>query len=133
MITVRDKLGGVEVPGKTGDYKTWVNIITGLYALIILEREPAYGHKIAGEIKCRTDGAISPNSNALYPLLRTMEERGYITSSWEKPDTRGKRIYTITGEGIACIPILRAKFQQRLEEAEGRLQILRRDLLQDKE
>ncbi|MDF2635053.1 MAG: lineage-specific thermal regulator protein [Pelosinus sp.] len=115
------------------NYQTWVNIITGLYSLIILEREPAYGHKIAGEIKCRTGGAISPNSNALYPLLRKMEERGYITSSWEKPDTRGKRIYNITAEGISRIPSLRAEFQQRLEEAEVRLQILRSDLLSNKE
>lgn len=119
--------------GKMENYQTWVNIITGLYALIILEREPAYGHKIAGEIKYRTEGAVSPNSNALYPLLRKMEERGYIASSWEKPDTRGKRIYHITEEGIARIPSLRAEFQQRFEEAERRLRILRSDLLSNKE
>ena len=58
-----------------------------------------------------------------------MEEKGYITGDWEKPDTRGKRIYNITAEGIARIPFLRTMFQQRLEEAEQRLQILRNDLL----
>lgn len=117
------------MPGKADGYQTWIQTITGLYILLILECEPAHGHKIAGEIKRRTEGTISPNPNALYPLLRTMEERGYIAGSWDNPDTRGKRIYELTVEGVACIPPLRAKFQQRLVEAERRLQILRHDLL----
>jgi len=117
------------VSRKEDSYQTWVKMLTGLYVLTILQQEPAHGHKIAGEIRRRTDGAISPNPNALYPLLRIMEERGYVAGGWENPDTRGKRIYRITAEGTAYIPILRTKFAQRLEEAEQRLQILRRDLL----
>ena len=118
---------------KAGNYQTWVNLTTGLYVLIILERHPAHGHKIAGEIESRTNGAVSPNSNSLYPLLRIMEERGYIVGNWENPETRGKRIYQITPEGIAYIPTLKAKFELRLEEAEQRLRILRSDLLSAKE
>lgn len=121
------------MPGKTEGYQTWVQAITGLYILLILEGGAAHGHKIAGEIKCRTEGTISPNPNALYPQLRMMEERGYITGKWENPDTRGKRIYQLTAEGAACIPHVRAKFQQRLAEAERRLQILRRDLVLSEE
>ncbi|MEG6586656.1 PadR family transcriptional regulator [Dendrosporobacter sp. 1207_IL3150] len=114
---------------KTDNYQTWVKIITGLYVLVILEKEPAHGNKLASEIKRRTEGTISPNSNALYPLLRIMEELGYINGSWENPDTKGKRIYKITDEGVAYIPILREKFEKRLEQAEQRLEILRKDLL----
>lgn len=115
---------------KEDHYLTWIKIVTGLYVLVILEQGPMHGHKIACEIKRRTEEHISPNSNALYPLLRIMEERGYVIGSWENPDTRGKRIYSITEEGIAYLPILRAKFQQRLEQAERRLRILRGDLLE---
>lgn len=114
---------------KSDEYQTWIKIVTALYVLIILEREPAHGHKIAGEIEQRTSGTVSPNSNALYPLLRAMEERGYISGNWDNPDTRAKRIYNLTAEGTAYLPILRMKFQQRLEDAERRLQILRSDLL----
>lgn len=119
------------MPKQTDHYQSWINIVTGLYVLVLLEREPAHGHKIASEIKRRTDGEMSPNPNSLYPLLRIMEERGFITGSWDNPETRGKRIYQITEEGIAYIPILRSKFKERLEQAERKLQILRCDLSVD--
>lgn len=114
---------------RTDEHQTWVNTIMGLYILTILEQGPAHGHRIASEIKCRTEGVISPNPNALYPLLRLLEDKDYIAGNWENPDTRGKRIYKITAEGSAYIPALRVKFKQRLLDAERKLALLRRDLL----
>jgi len=60
---------------KKDEYKTGVKIITGLYILKIVQNGPAYGNKIAEEIKARTQNSITPNPNALYPLLRKMEGR----------------------------------------------------------
>lgn len=111
------------------DYKSWVKMITGLYVLSILERGPAHGNKIAEEMKSRTGGTITPNPNALYPLLRRMEEKNYIVGNWDNPDTRNKRVYTITELGLACIPALREKVTQRLKAALKKLEILRKDLL----
>lgn len=117
--------------GKTDNYQTWVNLVTGLYVLRILDFEQAHGNKIAGEIRQRTGGMISPNSNALYPLLRTMEEQGHIAGEWENPHTRSKRVYQITAKGRNYIPFVQNAFKQRLEDAERQLQVLRNDLLAD--
>lgn len=113
---------------KDNEYKTRVKALVGLYILTILEQSPAYGNEIAELIKGRTLGMISPNPNALYPLLRKMEERGYIVGSWDKPDTRNKRVYSITEQGVSYIPTLREIVRQRINESERKLQILRRDL-----
>jgi len=114
---------------KSSNYETLIHLIIGTYILKILQQEPAYGNKLAMEIKRRTQDAYTPNTNALYPLLRIMEERGYIIGKWDSPVTRGKRNFTITDVGIARIPALEILLQERITEAERRMKMLRTDLL----
>lgn len=114
---------------KKNEQETLIRLIIGLYILKILQQEPAHGNKLAAEITRRTQDAYIPNTNALYPLLRTLEERGYIVGEWDSPVTRGKRIYTVTDAGIARIPALEAMLEERLKESERRIAILRADLL----
>lgn len=111
------------------DLQSWVRSITALYIFRILSDGPAYGNKIAAEIRSRTTGRLNPNTNALYPLLHIMEERGYIIGKWEKPNTRSKRIYTITAGGIARIPFVEQKVRERLNDMELLVDVLREDLL----
>ncbi|SEP45030.1 PadR family transcriptional regulator [Propionispora vibrioides] len=111
------------------EQKTWTKIIMALYLLTFLAKGPAYGNKMAEEIKRRTQGAITPNPNALYPLLRIMEERSYVVGHWEDNDKRSKRIYSITEQGRAYIPELVKKVTARLNEVERNIQIIRNDLL----
>lgn len=111
------------------DYISYMRLVLGLYILRILQYEPAHGNKIAEEIKRRTQNAYAPNPNALYPLLRKMEEKKYIIGRWDSPDTRGKRIYTITEGGAAIIPDLELTLEERLGKLEWKISILRTDLL----
>ena len=114
---------------KKNDYLSYMRLVLGLYILKILQQGPAHGNKLADEIKQRTQNAYTPNTNALYPLLRIMEEKGYITGEWNSPVTRGKRIYTITEVGVARIPALVVMLEDRLKELERKVAILRADLL----
>ncbi|WP_312422472.1 PadR family transcriptional regulator [Anaerospora hongkongensis] len=117
------------MPHRTEDYQTWVKVITALFILSILEEGAAHGNKINEEIKRRTDKMLNPNPNVLYPLLRAMEEKGYIAGSWDNVSTRNKRIYTITNCGKASIPVLREKVDQHLCAAEQKLKMIRCSLL----
>jgi DNA-binding PadR family transcriptional regulator len=111
------------------DQETTNKLILGLYILKILQKGSVHGNKLATEIKQCTQNAYTPNTNALYPLLRILEERGYIVGQWDSLVTRGKRIYTITEAGIGRIPSLESMLEERLIQAEQRIAILRRDLL----
>lgn len=108
----------------------WMKLILALYVLKILESDTTYGNKIAEAVKKRTNNAINPNTNALYPLLRVMEDRGYITGSWDNPDRRSKRIYYITKAGRDYVPLLEKKAQERLNEMESTILILRKNLFE---
>lgn len=112
------------------NYIPWMKLILALYVLKILESDAAYGNKIAEAVKKCTSNVINPNTNALYPLLRVMEERGYITGSWDNPDRRSKRIYHITEAGRQYVPILEKKVQERLNEMESTIAILRKNLFE---
>ncbi len=109
--------------------ETQSKLILGLYILKILQQGPAYGNKLATEIKGRTKDAYTPNTNALYPLLRILEERGYIIGEWDNLITRGKRIFTVTAAGTVRIVGLEIMLEERLQEIERRISMLRTDLL----
>jgi len=53
------------MPKKKSNYETLMNLIIGLYILKILQQEPAYGNKLAAEIKRLTQDSYTPNTNAL--------------------------------------------------------------------
>ena len=111
------------------DYVSYMRLVLGLYILKILQQSPAHGNKLAEIIKQRTQGIFTPNTNALYPLLRLMEEKGYIVGEWDNPVTRGKRNYTITAAGADRIPQLEAMMEERLRQSDRKLAVLRSDLL----
>jgi Predicted transcriptional regulators len=123
--------GGIVLSGNNDSYLSYMRLVLGLYILKVLQHGPAHGNKLAEEIKGRTENAYTPNTNALYPLLRIMEEKGYIVGKWDSPDTRNKRVYTVTEAGVARIPALEVMMEERLKQLESKIAILRSDLLGD--
>ncbi len=82
-----------------------------LLVLHLVGREPTYGNHLIEEIERISEGAISVNPNTIYPLLRELESRGLIEGSWEHPDRRSRRYYTITPTG-------RKEYKRLREEVE---------------
>jgi PadR family transcriptional regulator PadR len=70
-----------------------------LLVLHLIRSEPSYGNQLIESIEAMTQGLVSVNPNTMYPLLRSMEERGLIVGSWEHPDRRTRRFYSITESG----------------------------------
>ncbi|MCB0856539.1 MAG: PadR family transcriptional regulator [Solirubrobacterales bacterium] len=65
----------------------------------LIREEPSYGNQLIDAIETLTQGVISVNPNTMYPLLRDLEGKGLIEGSWEHPDKRTRRFYSITPEG----------------------------------
>jgi DNA-binding PadR family transcriptional regulator len=70
-----------------------------LLVLHLVAREPTYGNRLIESIEEMTQGVISVNPNTMYPLLRQMETNGLVEGSWELPDRRTRRFYSITPAG----------------------------------
>lgn len=71
-----------------------------LYILHLLREKSYYGNEIIEEIKRRLNSKWEPSPGMVYPLLRELEENGYITGWWIEPDKRSIRKYRITDEGF---------------------------------
>lgn len=65
----------------------------------LIRGEPSYGNQLIDAIESLTQGVVSVNPNTMYPLLRDLEARGMIEGSWEHPDKRTRRFYSITAGG----------------------------------
>ena len=118
---------------KNKDSKTWIKILTALLILKILKRKSTYGNQIAEEIKRNTQETIEANPNVLYPLLREMEEIGYLEGCWQNPNTRGKKIYTITESGCNYLQDLKKVVHTKFLEIERRQRAISKFLFEEEE
>ncbi len=74
-----------------------------LSALGLLQREPLHGYRLKQRLELFLSSSMSVNYGAIYPLLKRLEERGYIQVLLEESGDAGasRRIYAITPSG--CI------------------------------
>lgn len=74
-----------------------------LHVLLVLSRGELHGYRMVNEIAERTAGQLHIQAGNLYRTLRTMEERGMIEESAQRPDPllddERRRYYRITPYG----------------------------------
>lgn len=67
-------------------------------ALLLLSEGPRHGYELLAELSERGYGSADPGG--LYRALRSMEDEGLVTSSWEHGDFGpARRVYAITDAG----------------------------------
>ena len=75
-----------------------------LLILRILHQKPSHGYQIMEELERITAEKYIPEPGAVYTMLRRMDERGIVTSEWEKKETGAdRRVYTITEAGVKVL------------------------------
>jgi PadR family transcriptional regulator PadR len=75
-----------------------------LLVLRILHEKPSHGYQIMEELEKITSEEYIPEPGAIYTMLRRMEERGMVTSEWEKKETGpDRRAYTLTAAGVRVL------------------------------
>jgi PadR family transcriptional regulator, regulatory protein PadR len=80
------------------------DLLQGTLALLILKAllngRPAHGYGIARWIESTTGDALRIEEGSLYPALRRIEDRGWVTSEWGlSENNRRARFYTISPAG----------------------------------
>ena len=67
--------------------------------LLLLHREPAHGYTLLERLAEFGLGESAPS--VIYRVLRDMEARGWVASTWDEEQTQGppRRIYHITALG----------------------------------
>lgn len=85
---------------------------TDIILLNLLKREPMYGYGIIQALSIKSKGLFDFKEGTLYPILHSLEKKGYIQSYWEqKPGERKRKYYQITKNGIAQVTVREEEWQ----------------------
>lgn len=80
-----------------------------LLVLRILEAGPSHGFALGRTLREHSSGVLDVAEGVLYPALHRMENRGLLTSTWQRTDAgRRAKYYALTDAG-----------RRRLEELEA--------------
>ena len=72
----------------------------GPMVLLIIKRQESYGYEIIQQLKDKTGGQLNVAEGTLYPVLKKMEEKEWLSASWKKADNgRERRYYSVTEKG----------------------------------
>ena len=72
----------------------------GLLDLIILQfvsTQPMHGYQIITKIRKNFGVYFGPST--VYPLLNTLEKKGFVKSEWNMKSERPRKIYSLTNNG----------------------------------
>jgi len=75
-------------------------LMKGLLDLVILQflnAQPMHGYQIISSIRKNFGVYFGPST--IYPLLNSLEEKGYIKSQWDLSNERPRKVYKLTNEG----------------------------------
>ncbi|HJQ22071.1 MAG TPA: PadR family transcriptional regulator [Gemmatimonadaceae bacterium] len=79
------------------------DLLQGTLAILILKAlllGPSHGYAVARWVEDTTADVLRIEEGSLYPALRRLEDRGWVTSDWGVSDNnRRARFYTITAAG----------------------------------
>lgn len=72
----------------------------GLLDMIILQfldQEPMHGYQVITKIRKNFGVYFGPST--VYPLLGSLEKKGYIKSTWNMETERPRKVYALTNDG----------------------------------
>ena len=68
--------------------------------LMILARKESYGYDIIQQLKLSSGGELAIAEGTLYPVLKKMEEKEWISATWKTAENgRNRRYYSISTAG----------------------------------
>ena len=76
----------------------------GLLDMILLQflnQEPMHGYQIISKI--RKNFGIYFGPSTIYPLLGTLEKKGYVDSHWNMNFDRPRKVYSLTSTGQSIL------------------------------
>jgi PadR family transcriptional regulator PadR len=76
---------------------------TVVLACLLILKQPNYGYALLDLLEKR---GFAVDANTLYPLLRRLEKQGLLTSDWNTDESRPRKFYATSAEGVALASIL---------------------------
>ena len=96
--------------------------------LHLIKEQPDHGYGLMQRIADVCGDLVAVNTNKIYPLLRRLEERGFVTASWDHPTKRSRRVYAITDAGEDRLRRIKTSMLPYLDSIERAVKRLKDEL-----
>ncbi len=81
---------------------------TVVLACLRLLLTPGYGYGLLEDLQRR---GFDTDANTLYPLLRRLEKQGHLTSEWNTDESRPRKFYRTSPDGVRLAQALTDDFR----------------------
>jgi PadR family transcriptional regulator PadR len=81
---------------------------TIVVACLATLRTPGYGYAL---LETLAGAGFGVDANTLYPLLRRLERQGLLVSEWNTEESRPRKFYRTSTEGLAVLAALRSDWR----------------------
>lgn len=93
----------------------------GALVMVVLQvlKEKHYGYAL---VRTLEDMDFTIDRNTLYPLLRRLEDQGLLQADWDTSQSRPRKYYTTSPEGLSLLPEMQAIYtdhKQAIEQIMG--------------
>ena len=99
----------------TSELDDLISDFSRFYILTILYEAPAHGYGIISKFRKRVRKEISPS--LVYPFLKKLEEKGYVTHTDKPVGEKERKIFELTGEGRLLCTRLFKRFANLISTA----------------
>ena len=79
----------------------------------LVQAQPLWGYRIKKKVE--TDFDIKLRHGALYPMLNSLERKGFLTSQKQQQGGRARKVYTITKDGKEYLQIYYSILREQIE------------------
>ena len=79
--------------------KSLISGSTSMLLLKLLTEKDMYGYEMIETLRKKSNDVFELKAGTLYPLLHSLEQKGYLTSYEEEASGKVRKYYSITGEG----------------------------------
>lgn len=91
---------------------------TQTLAVLSLLREKQYGYSL---LQALEEKHVYIEAGTLYPMLRRLETQGLLTSHWDTQESRPRKYYELSGEGILVLDKLIEVYRDMTQHFSGLL------------
>lgn len=82
---------------------------TAVLACLLILQRPDYGYSLLETLQA---SGFDVDANTLYPLLRRLEKQGLLTSQWDTEESRPRKFYRTSADGVTLAATLTADFDE---------------------
>ena len=76
--------------------------LSRFFVLAVISRRPMHAYGVVREVHSATGGCCSPGEGTVYPMLKSFEAGGYMTTATETVNGRERKVYSLTSRGRAA-------------------------------